>query len=269
MDVFDQSSELYLAFLRENRHEFEVDIPFVTEIMGIIGSGVSQIIRNPSARLTLNTDGISISGLDLGFSYTRTTFHEEDKNSPGYLDIREDAGSAILKSNPVRIPIPGVSAPPNPIFDFGGYLRFLGKFGGSYEYVTKKLFFEEEYTPVTKSLQGFGGLDLDAGVDFRLKEPYDSYVQVVLDVFLSYPLELKLKYEWYLDGSEEHPKISREFNHGPASININIILSANSETLNIDWDIINASYNYPLTDKVFNRCCLYWGDPPTTCNSCD
>lgn len=222
-----------------------------------MGSLVSKAVRDPSSNTDPNLDGISLFGLDLKFGFSRTSYHKEDKDSPNYLDIREDAGSAFLEDQPVRIPIPGVSAPSNPIFDFGAYLKFSGKFGVAYENATQKLFFEDEYVPLSKSLEGFGGLNLDAGVDFTLKSPYDSYIQVDLDVFLSYPLELKLKYEWFPD-MDVLPQASREFNHGPASININFVLSVRSEEENsFNWDIIDANYNFPLTDKVFNKCCFH------------
>lgn len=103
-------------------------------------------------------------------------------------------------------------------------------------------------------------------------EEFRKHLEIIAEALLSYPIELKMQYRWNTDGSPIENPISREFNHGPASIDIVVILRvhANWHGNTYNWDLLNISRSFALTDKVFNKCCFDWNDNPiTTCNDCD
>jgi len=128
-----------------------------------------------------------------------------------------------------------------------------------------------KYSPKSKSLELFGALGIDGGVEISTNTDTlrSSGIQAIVDVFLSYPLETKLKYEWYppnQNGEVEEEQISREFNHGPAFANLNIVLRAAKEgNGGFDWEIANFTYSFALTDKVFNKCCFIMENPFRAC----
>lgn len=120
-----------------------------------------------------------------------------------------------------------------------------------------------KYSPKSKSLELFGALGIDGGVEISTNTDTlrSSGIQAIVDVFLSYPLETKLKYEWYppnQNGEVEEEQISREFNHGPALITVNVKIRAGDVRKDrlFDWELININLSHALTDKVFNKCCF-------------
>lgn len=247
----------------------DYDIPMIKELMQIFRNEITtQVgrVANGNNRGNLGED-IAINGFKLGFSNTRTLFNEEDSNSPYYNNVKELTGTAYLDVIDKTIPIPGASFS-NSMFTVGAYLKFSGQLGVAFEEAKVKLFFEEEYKPKSKSLELFGALTINGGAGLLTNEGSSqlSGVRLHIDAFLSYPLETKLKYEWYpssSSGIEKDPLISREFNHGPAfiTVNINVRAEDRSRASSFDWDLINVNWSYALTDKVFNKCCFEFLTP--------
>ena len=254
--AFGEEHRVNLGFLRESREVGSIDIPFITQLFELIKQsvqkGVGRVVSGGS-----NND-LEVDGLTVNFSYGDTRFFEEDPESRFYKIARERTGTAYIKAKDQRIGFSLIKIP-NPVFRLAAYLRFAGQFGATYEYAESRFFFEEDYTPKSESLEAFGGLSLDAGVDFSLNQTkHFSSVEANVDIFLSYPLEIKLKHEWYPEtsGDPSPPQASREFNHGPAFANVNIVLRSSDQ--DYDWEIMNFTYSFALTDKVFNKCCFEW-----------
>lgn len=164
--AFGEEHAVVLGFLREGRESASIDIPFVTHLLEAIQRsvqrGVGAVVNKGPNR------GLEIGGLTLNFSYGDTRFYEEDSESRFYKVARERTGTAYIKAKEQRFDFSLIKIP-NPIFRLEAYLRFIGQFGATYEYAESRFFFEEEYTPKSESLEAFGGLSLDAGVDFSIE----------------------------------------------------------------------------------------------------
>ncbi len=248
--AFDDVACVELAFLRENRRTQALTMPnWLVGVQQFINNkfkGCFDKIKEKLPSLPLEVEA------NIETTLEETTFLTEDEGTRYYAINRErTAGASIGFSARATMDI----AAEIPWLTIGPFVEVSIAVVPAYEYAEKKLFFENEYEPLTRTFESplTGEIALGAIIALNLHGQDTTGISLSASAWGAFPVEMKPKLRYDI-GSDTYCGLL-EFNAGPASLNISVGVSAqfNWGDFDIDMDIFSYSWNYPITDKYFNK----------------
>lgn len=245
--VFDQNEEVKIAFLRENRRTQELTMPnWLVGVENLVNNHFNTAFTKLEAILPIPLD------IDASIETTAnwTTFLTEHDNSYAYVENKEESigGSFGFNGNVTWDLTPG------PWITIGPYVNVGVSVGLAYEYAEKRVHNEPIFTPDghTVEMPFTGEIALGAIVALNLHDQDTTGISFVVDVNGAFPVELKPKLQQNIQLGASCFIV--EANLGPASLNISVNVGAqfNWGDLDVDLDVFNYNWSYPITDKYFS-----------------